>query len=54
MYTAMALFKKKRIFQEPIEKEVADHAKKLSKGFHSITATKCRQLAHGLAKKKIT
>ena len=44
LYGYGALKEKKRIFQKPIEKELADHVKKLSKRFYGITATKCRQL----------
>ena len=51
LYGYGALKEKKRIFQEPIEKELADHVKELSKRFYGITATNCRQLAYELAKK---
>ena len=46
-----ALKEKKQMFQEPIEKELADLVKELSKRFYGFTATKCRQLANELAKK---
>ena len=51
LYSYGALKEKKRIFQEPIGKELVDLVKEFSKRFHGVTATKCRQLANELAKK---
>ena len=51
LYGYGALKEKKRIFQEPIEKELADNVKELLKRFYGITAAKYRQLAYELAKK---
>ncbi|XP_061595259.1 uncharacterized protein zgc:113274 [Cololabis saira] len=41
----------KRVFTPKMEKELADHIKKLSDQFHGLTAEKCRKLACEFAKR---
>ena len=39
----------KRVFSEEVEKELADHIKKLAEQFHGLTPKKCCELALELA-----
>ncbi|XP_063325405.1 uncharacterized protein zgc:113274 [Pelmatolapia mariae] len=39
----------KRVFSEEVEKELAEHIKKLAEQFHGISPKKCRELALELA-----
>uniref|UniRef100_A0A669B7K0 Zgc:113274 n=1 Tax=Oreochromis niloticus TaxID=8128 RepID=A0A669B7K0_ORENI len=39
----------KRVFSEEVEKELAEHIKKLAEQFHGISPKKCRKLALELA-----
>uniref|UniRef100_A0A3B5BEE7 HTH CENPB-type domain-containing protein n=1 Tax=Stegastes partitus TaxID=144197 RepID=A0A3B5BEE7_9TELE len=41
----------KRVFSEEVEKELADHTKKLAEQFHGLTPKKCRELALELAER---
>jgi len=41
----------RRVFSEEVEKELAEHIKKLSEQFHGLTPKKCRELALALAER---